>query len=117
MFNQAYTESMEDGQETARSQEREVLGSSIRLMREADASPDHHGKRVEAIYFTTRLWSHFLNDLVSADNVNSDEMKAGLISIGIFIMRHIEKMRQDKTQKFGPVVDVSKTIYDGLGNG
>lgn len=117
MFNQAYTEQMEDGQETARSQERQVLGSSIAMMEASNNEPDHYGKRVEAIYFTTRLWSHFLNDLASEENANSNEMKAGLISIGIHIMQHIEKMRQDRDEDFGIVIDVSKTIYDGLKNG
>lgn len=115
MFSQAYSESMEDGQDDARSQEREVLGTSIRMMRASDAAPENYAKRVEAIYFTTRLWTHFLNDLASAENVNSDEMKAGLISIGIYIMRHIEKMRRDRKENFGTIVEVSKTIYDGLG--
>lgn len=117
MFNQAYTEQMEDGQETARSQEREVLGNSIAMMEASDKEPDHYAKRVEAIYFTTRLWSHFLNDLASKENANSDEMKAGLISIGIYIMQHIEKMRQDRNEGFETIIDVSKTIYDGLKNG
>jgi len=112
-----YSESLEDAQESAREDEREVLGDSITVMEESDRDPDNLVKRIEAIYLTTRLWSHFLNDLASQDNVSSDEMKGGLISIGIFIMRHVEKMRTDKQLTFEPIVDITKTIYEGLNNG
>jgi flagellar protein FlaF len=114
MFNHAYSDIVEDGQQEARSSEKEVIERSIIQMRESDNSPEDLQARVLAISETTRIWSYFLNDLASAENENSDEFRATLISIGIFIMKHLDKMRRDESIKFAPVREISETIAAGL---
>ena len=116
MFNHAYSEAIEDEQGEARAQEQQAIADSIAAMEQSDLEPSHVGKRVEAIYFVVRLWSHLLNDLASGENASAPELKAGIISIGIFILRHVEKMRKDTTLTFAPVIEISNTILAGLKN-
>ncbi len=114
MFNLAYSESMEDEQQSARDSEREVIQRSTEMMQESDENPHDAQSRVRAIHFTSQIWSYFLNDLVSVENQTADELKASLMSLGIFILKHLESMRKDPSLNFEPVTEISKTIQQGL---
>ena len=114
MLNEAYGEVAADGQGEARHQESLVISRSVELMIASDERPDNGTIRIDAINFTTRVWSHLLNDLASADNQYADELKASLISIGIFIMKHVDLMRKDRNLRFRPVREVSQLILEGM---
>ncbi len=114
MFNQAYSDSAEDAQQIARDSESAVIERSIAQMRQCDDLPLDIQARVLTISDTTKIWNYFLNDLASAENESSDEFKATLISIGIFILKHLDKMRRDESIKFVPVREISETLVEGL---
>lgn len=114
MFMQAYEDAMEDEQDSLRQGEADVLDRTIRLMRESDHNAQDHMLRTRAIHLTTQVWSYFLNDLASAENATPKELKASLISIGIFILRHLDGMRSEKTMMFDPVIEISQNIREGL---
>ena len=114
MFTQAYLEATEDEQQTARDGEREIIERTIQMMIESDLDANDGNKRVAAIHFTMQVWSYFLNDLASSENHTPDELKAAIISIGIFIIRHMESMRKDPELRFKPVREISETIREGL---
>jgi len=114
MFNQAYDDTQEDDQQEARADEREIIERSIEMMAHSDQYPEEAKSRIAAMYFTHRLWSHFLSDLASDENTSPAETKASLISIGIFILKHIEKMRNSPTVAFRPIREISETIVRGL---
>ncbi|MEM7069744.1 MAG: flagellar biosynthesis regulator FlaF [Pseudomonadota bacterium] len=114
MFIQAYEEVLSDEQGTVRESEREIISQTIESMQRCDAEPNDLLGRVKAIHFVREVWSYFLNDLASQENETPAELKASLISIGIFIMKHLEQMRNDKSVKFEPLVEISKSIEKGL---
>lgn len=114
MLNQAYAESIEDAQRDARNQESKVLSVSIEKMSDSDGDRENAAKRQEAISFTSRVWNFLLDDLTSRDNQSSDELKAALISIGIYIMKYLEKMRKDQNSQFHPLIEITSTILLGL---
>ncbi len=114
MYNQAYDDTLEDDQKDARHDEKEIIERSIQLMIHSDQYPDELKSRLAAMYFTQRLWSHFLSDLASEENTSPAETKASLISIGIFILKHIEKMRSAPSTQFKPIREISETIAKGL---
>ena len=114
MFNQAYEDALEDDQKDARAEEKEVIEQSISMMNYSDQNPSDIKARLSAIYFTNRLWSHFLNDLTSPENHSPDQFKASLISIGIFFLKHVEKMRKSPETRFKPIREISETIAKGL---
>ena len=114
MFNQAYDDTLEDDQQEAREEERQVIQRSIDMMIHSDQYPEENKSRLAAMYFTHRLWSHFMADLANDDNNTPKETKASLISIGIFILKHIEKMRHSPATQFRPIREISETIVKGL---
>ncbi len=114
MKNQAYLEIIEDGQQDARAGEREVIGTSIEQMLLSDDNPDNANGRIETINYVTRVWNYLLNDLASEENHSNQEFKATLISIGIFIMKHMDKMRTNPAIAFKPVREISEIIHAGL---
>lgn len=114
MFTQAYQEAAEDEQQSARDGEREIIERTIQQMIQSDLDPQNSNIRVSALHFTLQVWTYFLNDLASPENLTPKELKASLISIGIFIMRHLENMRQDPSLKFKPIREISETIREGL---
>jgi flagellar protein FlaF len=114
MFMQAYQDVADDEQDAARENERIAFEQIIKLMIQSDAETGNHPLRVKAIHDTSQLWSHLLNDLASAENANPAELKASIISIGIFILKHLERMRADRSLIFSPIIEISETIRKGL---
>ncbi|MFK7901902.1 MAG: flagellar biosynthesis regulator FlaF [Nitratireductor sp.] len=114
MFNYAYSETSEGDQGEARSQEYQALVHTIVMMEGADASPQDGVKRIQAIYDSAQVWTALLQDLASQDNHYTNELKAGIISIGIYILKHLQRMRDDKTLTFATVIELTNTIKEGL---
>ena len=114
MFIQAYEEILSDEQGNVRESEREIISQTINSMESSDAAPNDVLGRVKAIHFVREVWSYFLNDLASSENETPAELKASLISIGIFVMKHLEQMRIDNSVKFEPLVEISRSIEKGL---
>ena len=114
MFNLAYSETSEGDQFEARSQEYQALEYTISVMVASDNNPADFGKRIQAIFDVSQVWTVLLQDLSSSENLYTNELKAGLISIGIFILKHLQRMRDDSSVSFSTVIDVTKTIKEGL---
>ena len=114
MFFQAYQEIAQDDQHSARASEHEIIGQSIDAMRACDLNPQNLLERVQTIHFVRDVWTYFLKDLATPENEMADELKASLISIGIFILKHLERMRGEQSVKFEPLIEISQTIRKGL---
>lgn len=110
----SYAEILEDSASQSRSQEREAMSLSISAMEAADADPSNPGKRATAIFTVSRLWTTLLEDLATPDNAYPSQLKAQLISIGIFILRQCEALRQDPKKDFETLTDISRIIEKGL---
>ena len=67
-----------------------------------------------AVLFVRRLWNFFLEDLSSSENDLPKELRAELISIGLWIMKEIEQIRLEKSSNFKSLIEVSENIRDGL---
>ncbi len=114
MFEFAYKEIVEESPQAMRAQEGRALDQVIELLRAAsDATP---GSRevITALYQLRRLWSVFLSDLNSADNALPDSLRAGLISIGIWVNKEIDRLRTGATQDLNPLIEINQIIRDGL---
>ena len=110
-----YAEIEEDSPADARERERQLLDQSIELLEKADREGPKSFARVDAIHFTIRLWSALLEDLASPDNALPKELRANLISIGIWILREADKIRKDESDNIKGIVDITKIIRDGMG--
>ena len=116
MYQFSYAEIMEEGVAVSKDRERQVLDRSIALLEAAMASRGgNFGKEtVEAVYFTRRVWIRFIEDLGNPENQLEDELRANLISIAIWILKEIEKIRKRESSNFQGIIDITTIIKDGI---
>lgn len=115
MYQSSYDEVTADRQGGARQAEREAFETSALLLRKASECGPDSREAVEAIHFVNRLWSILLEDLASEGNGLPDELRASLISVGIWILRRAEDIRLGKLRDFSAMIDVTESISKGLG--
>ncbi|ASY61742.1 MULTISPECIES: flagellar biosynthesis regulator FlaF [Sinorhizobium/Ensifer group] len=114
MYQFAYAEIMEEGVAVSKDREKQVLNRSIALLEAAKQQKGYSREAIEAIYFTRRLWIRFIEDLRTPDNQLDAELRANLISIGIWILNEMEKIRRRESSNFQGIIDITTIIRDGL---
>lgn len=115
MYHQLYSEVAEEASSRIRQDEQRAFRHSIGLLARAREKGIGSREAVEALFFLNRLWGVLLEDLASPENALPKELRAKLISIGIWILRHAEDLRAGRKKDFQPLIDVSETICNGLG--
>lgn len=115
MYESTYHAMVEDTSERIRENERLAFARSVSLLKKAQRAGRGTRESVEALLFVNRLWTLLLEDLSDAGNGLPDSLKASLISIGIWILRRTEDIRQGKVDDFSALIEVSETIGEGLG--
>ena len=114
MPNTQYAEMLQDDPSEARERERIALDRSIALMEQASIGGASGVDVANAIAFTNKLWCVLIEDLAEPDNGLPKELKAQFVSIGIWILRELERIRSEESPKFTDVIEVSKAIRNGL---
>jgi flagellar biosynthesis activator protein FlaF len=114
MYMKHYEQIAEETSERIRSNELRAIEHSVLLMEQAEKSGMEPRPVIEAVFFVNRLWGVLLEDLASRDNVLPEDLRAKLISIGIWILRTAEDIRHNKIADFKAIISVSQTIALGL---
>ncbi|MBX9864274.1 MAG: flagellar biosynthesis regulator FlaF [Hyphomicrobium sp.] len=114
MYKFYYDEVLDDSPKVARENERTALEKSIELLQSAQQRGAQSREAVEAIYFVRRLWGIFIEDLAKPENGLPDKLRADLVSVGLWMMRETEEIRQGRSSNFAGLIDVSRTISEGL---
>lgn len=114
MYKFYYDEVLEDSPKAARETERGALERSIELLRAAEKAGTQSRECVEALYYLRRLWSIFIEDLAKPENGLPERLRADLISVGLWVLREAEEVRQGRSTNFKGLIDVSRTISEGL---
>ena len=114
MYQLQYADIQEDAVVDARTRERQLLNRSIDLLEKARDDSSNPMATIEATHFTRRLWTALLEDLAQPDNQLSDEIRAGLISVGIWILKENERIRQRESDDFDGVIEITQTIMEGI---
>jgi flagellar protein FlaF len=114
MFEFAYNDIVDDSPQAMRAQEGRALDQVLELLREAAKAG--HGSRevVSALFQLRRLWGVFLDDLSSEENGLPDALRAGIISIGIWVNKEIDRVRSGQTKDLTPLIEINQIIRDGL---
>ena len=114
MYRLKYSEILEDDQTEARDRERMALSRSIELMQAAGVETATASEVMVAVIFTMKLWTALVEDLADSANMLPRELRAQLISIGIWVLREMDKIRENGSRDFADAIAVSKSIRDGL---
>jgi flagellar protein FlaF len=114
MYQFSYAEIQTDSVADARERERQVLSRSIELLSAASAKGIESREAIDAIHYLNRVWTTFIEDLGSAENQLPKELRANLISIGLWLLREAEDVRQGRSENFEGLIEVSQIIHDGI---
>ncbi len=114
MYEFAYNEVIEDSRQTMRARERQAMDRVVAMLRAAQDKAEHSRERVEALYYLRRLWMIFLTDLNDPNNELPEQLRAGIISIGIWMMKEIDRVRGGLTNDLTPMIEINQLIRDGL---
>lgn len=115
MYKIAYDEILEDSPREERAQERSALERSIAMLQAAQAAGPGSREAIDALFFVRRLWGIFIEDLATPENGLPQKLRADLISVGLWVMREAEEIRLGRSSNFAGIIDVSRTISEGLG--
>jgi flagellar protein FlaF len=114
MYQFSYAEVLDETPQGARQRERQAIDRSIELLRAAEKAGTQSREAVEALLFARKLWSILIEDLAKQENDLPQQLRADLISIGLWVMREAEQIRLEKSDNFKGIIEVSQTIRDGL---
>jgi len=114
MYKFSYEETLSDSSGRHRENERLALEQSVALLKSAERAGPQSREAVEAIFFLNRLWSFFLDDLAKPENGLPDELRASLISIGIWMLKEADAISKGNSRNFAGLIDISNVIAEGL---
>lgn len=114
MYEATYVSMLEDNADRIRQNERHAFDTAITKLKLAQKAGRGTRESVEALLFVNRLWTILLEDLADQGNGLPDSLKASLISIGIWMLRRAEDIRQGRLDDFSAMIEVSETIRKGL---
>ncbi len=114
MYKFSYDETLNDSGSRQREHERMAIEQSIALLKSAEKAGPRSREAVDAIIFLNRLWSFFLEDLAKPENGLPDDVRAKLISIGIWVLKEAQAISNGKSQNFAAIIDISNVIAEGL---
>lgn len=114
MYQFSYADIQTDSVADAKDRERQLLTRSIDLLIDARAAGTDSMESIEAIHFLNRVWTSLIEDLGSPENALPRELRANLISIGLWLLREAEDVRQGRSDNFDGLIEVSQIIRDGI---
>lgn len=114
MYKAIYSAMAEETSDAIRENERQAFDRSLALLKAAQEKGRGSRESVEALLFVNRLWAILMEDLAMEDNQLPHELRASLISIGIWVLRRTEDIRQGRVTDFTALIEVSETIRNGL---
>ena len=114
MYEFAYNEVIEDSRQTMRARERQAMDRVIAMLRTAQETQRGSSERIEALFYLRRLWTIFISDLSDPNNELPEQLRAGIISIGIWMMKEIDRVRGGTTDDLTPMIEINALIRDGL---
>lgn len=114
MYQQRYAEIAGESSKSARAREREALEVAIRKLSVARTRGARSPESFEATNYLRRLWTVFLLDLSNEENGLPENLRASLISIGIWIRREADLIDSGGSTNFDGLIEVNQLIADGL---
>jgi flagellar biosynthesis activator protein FlaF len=114
MYKFSYEEAMSESGNRKRENERLAIEQSVALLKSAEKAGPSSREAIDAICFINRLWSFLLEDLAKPDNALPDDVRAKLISIGIWMLREAQSISNGKSRNFAGLIEISNVIAEGL---
>ena len=99
MYEFAYNDVIEDSHQTLRAREQAAMDRVIGMLRAAQEKGPQSRELVDALFYLRRLWMIFIDDLNDPNNELPAQLRAGIISIGVWMMKEIDRVRGRRDQR------------------
>jgi flagellar protein FlaF len=110
----SYDAMIEDSGREARGREQQALNHGIDLLKQLQGGDLAPPDDAEALLYIRRLWTFFVQDLSSPRNGLPEKLRADLISIGLWVIREADRIRQDKATDIDELLAINTVIRDAL---
>lgn len=114
MYQFPYADILADDLQNLRQNEEEAFTQVIDKLDRAEEAGPGSVAAAEALYYTDRLWKILLDDLSHPENALPNELKANLISIGIWMLKEVETVRTAPGKSVRDMIEINKIIREGL---
>ena len=114
MYHFSYAEVLDDSSADMRARERLALERSIEMLQKAEAAGPLSREAVDANHFSVKLWTILVEDLGMAENQLPKQLRADLVSIGLWVLKELEEIRMERSTNFKGVIEVTQSISAGL---
>jgi len=114
MYQFAYDEIIAESSEVARSQEAQAFDHANELLHKAESTRLQSKTAHDALSFNEDLWMILIEDLSHPENKLTEDLRAQLISIGIWVLKEIWRIRAGQSKSFSAIAEINKIIRNGL---
>ncbi|MCP3464119.1 MULTISPECIES: flagellar biosynthesis regulator FlaF [unclassified Bradyrhizobium] len=114
MTFEAYEAVVEDSSLEARSRERMALTLGIDRMERLGKGHFSAEDLVETLLYVRRLWAIFIEDLSHPENGLPEQLRADIISIGLWVVKEADRLRAEKSNDVAQLVEINRVIRDAL---
>lgn len=109
-----YADAAMESQEDARRREHDALDAVVHRLESAQRSGADRDATIDALDAHDLLWSAFIQDLASDENGLPQELRAGLLSIGLSVRRQSLALREAGGGDLAALIAINAAIRDGL---
>ncbi|MBC9880741.1 flagellar biosynthesis regulator FlaF [Bradyrhizobium sp. INPA01-394B] len=115
MTFEAYETVVEDSGYEARGRERQALSLGIERLERLQKEPRFSMEdQVQSLLYVRRLWTIFIEDLVHPENGLPEQLRADIISIGLWVVKEADRLREEKSNDVTQLVEINRLIRDAL---
>jgi flagellar protein FlaF len=114
MTFEAYESVVEDSGLEARSRERQVLSLGIERLERLQNEPFSFEDLVRSLLYIRRLWAIFIEDLSHPENALPEQLRAEIISIGLWVIKEADRLREAKSNDVLKLIEINRMIRDAL---
>ena len=106
MYKADYSQSNREDFRVSRRQEGAAFDHVLGLLRTANTHGVNSTQCAEALYFVEKLWIFLMDDLARDAKELPERLRAGLISIGIWVTREVSAVRLGQTHKLDGLIEI-----------
>jgi flagellar protein FlaF len=70
--------------------------------------------QVQSLLYVRRLWTIFIEDLAHPENGLPEQLRADIISIGLWVVKEADRLREERSNDVMQLVEINRMIRDAL---
>jgi flagellar protein FlaF len=111
---EAYETLAEDSSREARARERQALSLGIDRLERLKEGPLSAEDFVQSLLYVRRLWAIFIEDLSHPENGLPEQLRADIISIGLWVVKETDRLREQKSNDVVQLIEINRLMRDAL---